>query len=228
MKLSKSAVIASLIALAATQAAMAGVVTSAAGITDGVNVTMPIEEYQGLGPIAFGPGNSITWSSNYTSSIGDDSVFGWNEDYGFGTNGPWNYNVTDGPIVMAALNTTGGNYAMTFDFADPVSGFGGFMNYSPNWGTAVFSAYDSSDTLIETYDLTFSTGGAFNSGQFVGFQDSSNDISYVTLSNAFVGIADIVESSTSSSVPDTASTALLLGFASLALIAGAKRQAKSV
>jgi hypothetical protein len=225
MNLSKSALVASVIALAATQAAVAGVVTSSAGITDGVSVTMPIVNYNGVGPNSFGPGNSITWSSNFVTDL-TGSVFGFNEDYGYGTNGQWDDE--SNPLVMAALDTSGGDYAMTFAFADPVSGFGGLMNYSPIFGTPVFSAYNSSDTLIETYDPSFSTGGVPNTGQFIGFQDSSNDISFITLSNAFVGIANIVESSTSSSsVPDTASTALLLGFASLALIAGARRQAKS-
>jgi hypothetical protein len=221
MNLSKSALIASAIALAATQPAIAGEVNSPAGITGGVTVTMPVENIFSGGPFVFGPGNNITWSSNDSAS-----VFGWNGQYGFGTNGFWDPD-GPGPLVMAALNNSGANQTMTFAFADPVSGFGGFMNYSPADGTPVFSAYDSSDTLIETYEPSFSTGDGTDMGQFVGFQESSADISSVTLSDAYIGIADIVESPTSSSVPDTASTALLLGFASLALIAGARRQAKS-
>jgi len=164
---------------------------------------MPSVNAYTSGPETFG--GDITWTSTNSSS-----VFGYTSSYGFGGNGYW----TGALGAMAGLNTFDGT--MTFSFADPVSGFGGFMNYVPDEGSAVIAAYNSSGGLIESYALTFSTGGAINSGEFLGFQDSTADISSFTLSGAVNGVTQL-EVSHSAAVPETASPAVLaLALASLA------------
>ena len=150
-------------------------------------------------------GGDITWTATNPYA-----VFGYTGGYGFAGNGDWN-----GALgAMAGLNTTTGT--MTFSFADPVSGFGGFMNYVPDDGPAVISAYNSSGVLIEDYTLTFNTGGGTNTGEFLGFQDSTADISKFTLSGAVNGVTQL-EVSHAAAVPETASPAVLaLALASLA------------
>jgi hypothetical protein len=58
---------------------------------------------------------------------------------------------------MAGTNNS--TSTMTFAFATPVTGVGGFINYAPGYGTPVIAAYDSTRTLLETTTLSFSTGG---------------------------------------------------------------------
>lgn len=109
----------------------------------------------------------------------------------------------------AALDNNGGaTNLLTFTFATPVSAFG-FL-----WGAAddvwVLNAYDSSNTLIESYNVP--TTHASNAGDFFGLSDPG--IVYATLSdisgNDYVFVDNFTYvAGADQSVPEPASMALL-------------------
>lgn len=189
----------------------AAVVTSIPG---GTVVPMPGVDYFGTGPQAFGPG--ITWSST-NAIIQGGSVFGWTGGYAFGTNGTWDGGL--GP--MAGLNDSFAVYGitdtMTFTFATPVQAVGGFLNYLPGGTTpTTIAVYDATNTLIESFELTFLTDGSINSGQFFGFLESAPIISSFTLTDNYIGLANLTVAVTVSSVPEPGTLAMLgLGIAGL-------------
>jgi hypothetical protein len=204
----------------ATFLASASVVTSIPG---GTVVPMPSVNYFGPGPQSFGPG--ITWSSTNASNQGG-SVFGYTGGYGFGGNGFW-----DGALgPMAGVNDSFDDYGvtdtMTFAFATPLSAVGGFLNYVPFGSTpTTIAVYNSSSTLIESYNLTFLTGGGTDTGQFLGFQESSPEISYFTLTDNYIGITDLT---ISGAVPEPAEIlplAALLGVVAFGYVRRRKAQA---
>jgi hypothetical protein len=171
----------------------ATVVTSIPG---GTVLPLPAVNYFGGGPQTVAPG--VTWSS--TNAVnGAGSAFGFTGLSDFGPNGQWTG--TLGP--MAGLNDSTDIFlvtdSMTFAFASPVSGVGGFLNYVPgSLNPTTIAVYDSSCdprvsacTPIESFDLTFTTSGADNTGAFYGFLESSKNISYFTLTDNYVGITDL-------------------------------------
>ncbi len=179
--------------------ASASLVTS---LTGGVVVPMPSINYTGLGPETVAPG--IVWSSTSVWSL-----YGFSPEYRFGRNGAW----TAGQFVMAGLNTSstedGFVSSMTFAFNNAVSGVGGLLNYYPGYSELpVIAIYDSAHTLLESSTLSFSTGGVYNTGLFYGFTRKKNDIAYFTLSDAYVGITNLTETS-AAPVPEPATCALL-------------------
>ena len=83
------------------------------------------------------------------------------------------------------------------------------MNYvagTPNPTT--IAVYDSTHTLIESYNLTFLTGATTNGGLFLGFQESTPIISCFTLTDNDIGVTNLT---LSASVPEPATVWLLLG-----------------
>ncbi|MGA9564916.1 MAG: PEP-CTERM sorting domain-containing protein [Candidatus Korobacteraceae bacterium] len=177
-----------LVLLMAIQAG-ASVVTSLPG---GSVIPMPAVNYFGGGPITFGPG--ITWSSANAFN-GGGSAFGYTGIYGaysFLANGNW----TGALGPMAGLNDSTDFYGvtdtMTFAFTTPLYAVGGFLNYVPfSSNPTTIAVYDSSMNLIESYNLSFTTSGADDTGAFYGFQESTADISYFTLTDNYVGITDL-------------------------------------
>jgi hypothetical protein len=167
---------------------------------------MPAIDAFGPGPQVFGP--SITWSSTNASTQGG-SVFGFTRSYGFITNGTWNGAL--GP--MTGLNDSQEFYGvtdtMTFAFNSSIAGVGGFVNYVPGSSNpTVIAIYDSRFTLLESYDLTFLTSGAVNTGQFLGFLRNSSEIKYFTLTDNFNGITSLTVQS--AAIPEPG-TLILLG-----------------
>jgi hypothetical protein len=180
--------------------ANATLVTSLPG---GTVVPMPTIDQPVDSPKTFSPG--ITWSSTNSTNQGG-SIFGYDGVYEFGANGNWQ------GAIMAGLNDDsvihGTSDTMTFEFASPVMGVGGFLNYAPGYGTPDISVYDDTYKLIESFTLTFSTGGGLNSGMFYGFLESSNQIKYFTLTDAYIGITDLMVTD-SAPVPEPAPMFLL-------------------
>ena len=96
---------------------------------------------------------------------------------------------------------------MTFAFSTPVSAVGGFMNYAPDGNTpTIIAVYDASNTLIESAELTFLTGGGTNTGFFYGFQETSNTISYFRLTDNYIGITNL----TTKVIPNAIAPIMLL------------------
>lgn len=195
-------VLSAVVAAWAAQPAMAEVVTSIPG---GTVVPMPAVNYFGPGPETFGPG--ITWSSTNAANQGG-SVFGYTGGYGFAGNGSW-----DGALgPMAGVNDSfdawGVTDTMTFALSTPVSAIGGFINYVPGDSTpTTIAVYTPGGALIESYSLTFLTGGGTDTGQFLGFSESSPSIGYFTLTDNYIGIVNLTIAS--SSVPEPGSMALM-------------------
>lgn len=197
--------------VALTGSASATVITSMPG---GTVVPFPVIGAPtfgfGAGPHVFGPG--ISWTSGSTNS-----VFGFDSGYGFASNGFW------GSLVMAGTNDA--TSAMNFNFTTPVTAVGGFVNYSPDYGSAVMSVYDVSDTLIESFVLNFLIPYGADTGLFYGFSEAT-PIARFELSGAYVGITDLT---ISSAVPEPSTWAMMLiGFAGLGFLAQRKLKAKPV
>jgi len=204
----------------------ASLVTSLPG---GTVVPMPVIDCSspnfacfGPGPFTFGPG--ITWSSTNDSFMGG-SLFGYDgsslgRPYSFFPNGNW----TSASGPMALLNDStdlfGSTDTMTFAFTTPVTAVGGFLNYVPSPNTpTIIAVYDASGNLLESFNLTFVTGGADDTGKFYGFQESSPVISYFTLTDNYVGITNLTIAST----PEPA-TWLLCGSGLVGLIGYGRRK----
>ncbi|HBG06960.1 MAG: hypothetical protein A2075_21775 [Geobacteraceae bacterium GWC2_58_44] len=178
MNFLKAACIVSILAISAGLTAKQAEATVINSLPGGSLIGMPTENYFGPGERSVAAG--ITWSSNKTNS-----VFGYNGVYGFAENGIWN------SLTMAGLNSSTG--VMTFSFATPVNGVGGYLNYAPNSGPSpTVSVYDSGMNLLESSSLTFNTGGGMYSGQFFGFLQ--DNISFFTLSDAYIGLTNLTVS----------------------------------
>lgn len=201
--------------------AQAGVVTSIPG---GTVYSMPAINYFGPGPQTVAPG--VTWSSTNAINQGG-SVFGFNEGYGFGTNGFWDGSVGSSGGTMAGVNDSfdawGVTDTMTFSFATPVSAVGGFLNYVPGGSTpTTIAVFDSTNTLIESFNLVFLTNGGTDQGQFLGFQEATNDISSFTLTDNYAAITDLTTASTATGTPEPST--LLSGAALIGLMGLIRRK----
>lgn len=189
-------------------AAVAVVMASSASRTDAAVVSalpgstplpIPAINHIGTDTQTFVPG--VTWSATATS------VFGYSGPFGFLNNGFWN------GLTMIGVDTDTGS--MSINFATPVAGVGGFVNYSPTSGVANMSIYDSSDNLIESYTPSFLTSGgtALNEGQFIGFLLGTASISRLEFSNAYIGATDlqILSGPATSAIPEPSSALALCG-----------------
>jgi hypothetical protein len=212
------------LALILTVHASASVVTSLPG---GTVVPMPVIDCSspnfacfGPGPFTFGPG--ITWSSTNDSFQGG-SLFGYDGSlgiYSFSSNGNWTGALGPMAVLNDSTDSFGSTDTMTFAFTTPVAAVGGFLNYIPGTSTpTIIAAYDASGNLIESFNLTFVTSGADDTGAFYGFQESSPVISSFTLTDNFVGITNLTIATT----PEPA-TWLLCGSGLLGLIGHGRRK----
>lgn len=190
--------------------ALAGLTAHAAPVTSlpGATVlTMPVLNYFGAGPQNLAPG--VDWSS-----ASSNSVFGYNDGYGFANNGGW-YGLT-------MVGTNDQSSTMTLTFAQAVAGVGAFFNYSPlYYGPATIAVYDSNSHLIESTTLTFTTNGNQNQGEFHGFMENGPSISYLTMTGAYIGATDFAVQA----VPEPETYAMLLAGLGLLGVAARRRKA---
>lgn len=167
-----------ILALSLGLAAHPAIATVVTAIPGGTVILMPADNYFGPGPKTFAPG--ITWTSTYS-----ESTFGNTGAYNYSSNGDWTGRL--GP--MAGLNASTGT--MTFAFSTPLSAVGVFLNYSPGSTNPAIAVYDASNHLIESFNLTFTTGGGDDTGFFYGFEESANIINYFSLTDNYVGIVNL-------------------------------------
>ena len=139
------------------------------------------------GPMQIGSlvGEDITWSG----STGEEVI--GNGEYGLETNGEWNAG-RDGYIGSNPPPST-----MRIDFNDnPVCAVGGFVNYIGNAGLVMLIAYDSSNTVLESFDLLSDAPIntpelSINDGAFRGFVRATNDIAAIEFGTAFDVLDDL-------------------------------------
>lgn len=177
--------------------------------------SFPVENYSGTGPRPVAPG--ITWTSQ------GDAVFGNSAGSNFLSNGSW-----DAGLPMIGTDSDAGTMTLTFHTA--VVGVGAYLNWarnpdgSPFGDAAVLSAYDATNTLLESYTLTFDTGGADNSGEFHGFLRSSAEIKSLTFGGAYIGAKNLEV--VTAAVPEPQTYGLMLaGLVVVGAIARRRRNA---
>jgi hypothetical protein len=194
---------------------------SVISLPGGTVVPMAASNLFTAGPVTQAPG--ITWTGGYSNS-----VFGWTDSYGFGDSGYW----TDTPMIGTNDQTS----TMEYSFSTPINGVGGFLNYAqyggvPYTGTPTISIFDSTHALLDTYVLTF-----LNNGEFHGFQEASDSISYFALSGAYIGLRNLTISGDPngnggggvSSVPLPAALPLMASALGLFGLAGARRRKNNI
>ena len=179
----------------------------------GSNLPMPAVNYFGAGPQTFG---NYTWSSTNASTQGG-SVYGYTGGYGFIANGFWDGKLGPMAGVNDSFQVYGVSDTMTFAFATPVSYVGGFFNYVPGGTTpTTLAVYDTSSVLIESYNLTFLTGGGTDTGEWIRFVETT-PIGFFTMSDNYVGV-------TGQSVTPEPGTLALLGSGIVGLAGFARRK----
>src|SRR5262249_42192306 len=149
---------------------------------------------QTFGPTQIGGlvGAEVVFTANPAGggNSGQGSVLGQGS-YGLANNGSWG-----GAQTYSGLDANVG--AMTYTFANPVSGVAGFINYVRNVGcgpTIIEALATDGTTVLESYVLNpaapISTPGGFNAGDFRGIHRDSSDIGAFRVSGGFVVLDDL-------------------------------------
>lgn len=185
--------------IAAAAALFASVASQASPVTSLPGSTL----YAFPNDNSFSAGPGITWTAEI-----NNSVFGYNGGYGFQTNGNWG-------TGLSMIGTNSRDTSMTLSFDTAVSGVGAFLNWSrfsdgtPDGDLPIIPIYDAAHTLLESYTLTFATGGGNNSGDFHGFLRGTADIASITFDGGFIGAANL-EVVTAPAIPEPSTYALMI------------------
>lgn len=183
----------------------AGVVTN---ISSGYTTHDFVSSGLTAGPITE---SGITYTSTYSFS-----AYGYEGRYGFADNGAWTN------MDMIGLNTSFG--AITIEFDDEVKEVLAFVNYIDTIeGSAKMRIFDSSFNLLETFALTFSTGGGDNTGFDLGFSRNIADIKYIQFIEQGIGANNLrsfgIAQAPEPSVPEPSALALFgLGLAGIGFL----------
>ena len=210
----KLALAAATISLASTASAQTLLTSSFGGTQATSFIGSCVEGYCfGAGPVSVGyNGYAVTYTATSNGSL----LSGPGGGYGLGSNGSW------GNVAYAATNST--NTSIFLTFAAPVTSVGGIMNYAPGYGTPILNAYDASNTLIASFDLSVAGGGintpgGSDAGMFRGVSYAGG-ISMLELQGAYSLTQDLEAATT---VPEP-STIVLMGAGMLGLVALRRRQ----
>jgi len=210
------AILAAAVAAFLAGAAHAAPVTSLAGATV---YSFGNSNQFTAGPVAVAAG--INWSSDNLLPGNSRSVYGYTQIYGFVSNGAWSN--------LSMIGTNSQTATMRIDFNSSVAGVGAFLNWArlddgqPFGNPATISIYDSANTLLESFTLTFGPLGGINNGEFHGFLRNTADIASIRFSGSLIGAANLeVLAGNSVPVPGT------LALGALGLLAmGALRRRKA-
>lgn len=171
-----------------------------------------------FGPVSIPGGITFTAAPGNNGNSGLGSVIGQG-DYGLASNGAIGGNAT-------YIGLDSGTGFATLTFATDISSFGGFWNYAPDIGNApVISAYDASNSLLGTYDLSvlapISTPNGFNQFVFRGIQSDSADIKSIQFSGAYMVLTGAIPA-----IPEPGTYAMLLaGLGLIGLIVRRRKEA---
>ena len=154
-----------------------------------------------FGPVSIPGGITFTAAPGDNGNSGQGSVIGQG-DYGLASNGAIGGNAT-------YIGLDSGTGFATLTFATDISSFGGFWNYAPDTGTPIISAYDASNSLLGTYDLSvlapISTPNGFNQFVFRGIQSDATDIKSIQFSGSYIVLTGVIPS-----IPEPETYAMLL------------------
>jgi hypothetical protein len=184
-----------------TGAANAALITSDAGL---VYEAFPTVNYFGTGPQSY---DGITWTSTNASYQGG-SVFGYNGGYGFAGNGYTSQTMTG---LNDSFDYWGVVDTMTFRFATPQSAVGAVLNWVPSSTPVTFSAYNSSNILLDTLVVSSGDANLVTPNSFYGFSESTADISYITMTDGYLAaIGGIYVTTGVSAIPEPATWGLMI------------------
>jgi hypothetical protein len=217
-------------ALVAVVATFAGMISLSRAQVTPVLSPSPLPTTDSIDWGQLGPNTTqVSSPANVTSGLGLSAVVSDGNDFFVYVAGQgWSGNDTFPSGDNVLYNDDSGDVSISF--ATPVTGAGAYIQTNAEDPfTAEISAFDSSDTLLGTE--SFSSTGINNDGPpvFAGLDSASDNISKVvfgitaggtvgenTIDDFAIDALDLNVPKTSS-VPDAASTSMLLGIASLGL-----------
>ena len=137
-------------------------------------------------------------------TVGPGSMLGYTGAYDLGGNGTWTGGTpfigvnSDSADFANNLLVNGGQTDSIYLYFDtPIAGFSALFNYNPDNGSMpMISALDANGNLVagdnqnNTTFITMSSGGT-DGGALYGFLDSTNDISFIQLTDAYAVMANI-------------------------------------
>jgi hypothetical protein len=181
----------------------AGLITSVGGGT-----TTPFD----LGSTC-SSGPSAGVDAGFSVSASGDACYPYGDGWGLGANGYWS---------ISLIGDNSGASMITIDLGGLFTSAGGFVNYSPTFGTALIEALGvDGTTVLESYDIAavapISTAFGQDAGAFRGISRPSADIAYLRFGGSYMAMHDITLED--NAVPEPTSVLLIAcGLAALGVL----------